>query len=112
MSDRTDILRVVSLALVVVVLSLRRAERRLVGRLSAAGASGRDDAVRLSELGWRERLALKRLVWSRAVGLAGSETYFIDPAGYEAFRKRRRVRAAMVLGLVLVLAAVAWWRSR
>lgn len=112
MSGRTEVLRVLALAGAVFALSLRRVERHLVSRLTAGGATEGINAAGPSGLTWRERLMLRRLIWGGAVGVLQHERYYLDPAGYAAFQKRRRVRAAAVLGLVLLFAAVAWWRSR
>jgi hypothetical protein len=112
MSTRMDVLRVTTLALMVFALALRRAERRVVDRLATGGASGPSSAVGLPGLGWRERLMLRRLMWGRAVGVIEDGKYYLDPQGYAAFRGRRRRRAALVLGVVLLLAGVMWWRAR
>ena len=95
------------MAAMVFVLSLRRAERRLVERLQGAGAAGPEKAVNLDDLGWQQRVMLRRLVWARAM-MPAADKYYLDPAGYSAFRRRRRIRAGILLGGVLVLAGIYW----
>jgi hypothetical protein len=103
--------RAVTLGVMLLAVAVRGTERRLVRGLESQGATGPDRAVALQGLGPLGRLILRRLVAVGAVKFVAGEKYYLDPDGYAGFRHRRRMRALVILGLLLVVIGVMWWRG-
>lgn len=106
-----DALRGVTLGIMFLALAFRGAERRLVRRLESEGATAPDRSVDLASQGGLKRLALKRLVSVGAIKAAGGVKHYLAPEGYAAFRHRRRIRALVILGALLAVMGVMWWRG-
>ena len=95
------------------VVAMRRAERRLVGRLREAGATVAERAVALG--GERAVAALKlwRLTRAGAVREATPGRYYLDGARYATYREARRRRAVVLIGVALAAAASVYlWQGR
>ena len=88
-------------AFVLLVLALR--VRQAVSRFRVAGATTPENARSLADLGVRNGVAVKLLRRRDILVDAGSERYYLDEAGYERSRKRRRI----ILAVMLAVAAIA-----
>jgi hypothetical protein len=97
--------RVVPMLLAVVIL---RTDRRLLGRLREGGATSPERAIDLGALNPLGDWRLRRLVSEGAFHPSGNGRYFLDEAGYAAYRSRRRRRALVVLA-ILLLAILAFY---
>jgi hypothetical protein len=100
---RADAVRVAAAALFLVAFAFRRSEVRVVRLLR--------DNVSFERLNALDRLTLRRLARVGAATLVGEGRYAFIPDGYASFRRRRRVRAIVVLGLLLVTLVVLWRRG-
>lgn len=93
-----------------VAAKIRREERRLVDRLRDRNALTRERASALSVSGLVQTWVYERLVRNEVIRTANAGAY-LDESGYAAFRNRRRRRAAVVLGILVVgMAAFYAWR--
>jgi hypothetical protein len=101
--SRTGALRIAAATLFVVAFALRRSELRVVRLLREQRAF-----ERLNPL---DRLSLRRLVRVGAATLVNEGRYAFIPDGYASFRRRRRVRALLVLGMLLGTLLVLWRRG-
>jgi hypothetical protein len=54
---------------------------------------------------------LQWLVLGGAIKIVPPDRYYIDWDGFTAFQKRRRVRAVVMIGIVLAVAAFIWWQT-
>ena len=88
------------------IIAARRAERRIIDRLTQAQATGPDRPQPLERLGGLEARQLRRLNRSGAVREASPGQFYLDEPTYAAYRLRRQ---ALALGLMLVALAVAGW---
>lgn len=81
------------------------AEHRVARELRDAGATSPDTAQPVTTSHPLDGRALDRLLGAGAVREAGPGRYWLDVAGYGAYRGARRKRALVVLavGLVVVL---------
>jgi hypothetical protein len=93
------------LVILLVAPSLR-AERKIVSRLSLAGATSAPTAVSLEELRGLALRRLRHLVRRGAVVEAGSGRYYLDTAAWQARRQGMRM-AFLALAFVLTLATLA-----
>jgi hypothetical protein len=101
--------RAVTLGILLLAVALR--ERRLVRGLESQEATAPDRAVALLGLSGLGRLILRRLVAVGAVKVVAEEKYYLVPEGYAGFQRRRRMRALVILGMLLVVIGVMWWRE-
>ena len=98
---------------ILVAVALRRAERRLVARLRAAGATSAERAIALEPLRAVSAFRLRRMARRGAVRRAAAGHYYLDEPGYAAYRQARRRRAMAVIGAALAAAlAVYVWQAR
>ena len=85
-----------------------RTDRRIVRQLRQAEAISIDTAIPLGTshilAGWR----LNRLASAGAICQAQPERYYLEEAGYVAFRKRRRERVAVVICILTPLFLMMW----
>ena len=85
-----------------------RTDRRIVRQLRQAEAISTDTAIPLGTsnilAGWR----LNRLARAGAICQAQPEHYYLEEAGYVAFRKRRRIRVAVVICILIPLILMIW----
>jgi hypothetical protein len=98
-----ELLRAAAAALFLAAFALRYSEARVVRLLR-----DRIPFERLNPLG---RLVLRRLVRVGAATLVDQGNYAFIPDGYASFRRRRRVRALLVMGLLLIVLLVLWQRG-
>jgi hypothetical protein len=102
--------RVFSLLPLVLAAKIRREERRLVDWYRARGGLDSDRAVSVHPEGAVADWVHQRLIRAGAIRFAG-ERYYLDEDAYAAFRRRRRQRAWIVLGLLLIALAVAFYST-
>jgi hypothetical protein len=89
----------------------RRAERRLVEHLRAAGALSPSSASPIPEQRWMGNKALRRLVTAGAIREA-KPGYYLDEANYSAYRARRNRNTIVIMAVLAVAAGlVIWWAS-
>ena len=87
-------------------------ERRMVGRLVAAGATSKEKAMTLEDVGLHRGVILHRLRQRAVIREATPGRYYVDVESWDAVRRMRR-RAASVVGivaLVLIFLAVVFSR--
>ena len=101
--SRTAALKTAAAALFLVSFAFRRSELRVVRLLR--------DKIPFERLNALDRLTLRRLVRMGAATLMDEGRYAFIPDGYASFRSRRRVRALVVLGFLLVTLVVLWQRG-
>ena len=111
MIHRLDGLRLVTSLLMVLALATRNGERRVVRTLRLALALGPDSAIPLPGLKALRKLGLRRLVTVGAVVGVAEGKYYLDEAALLAFRRRRRLLALVLLGLIGATIGVMWWRG-
>jgi len=104
-----SILRPLAFLPMLLAAYLRRAERRMIGRLQEAGADRAERAILLDTGGPIERFVHGRLERAGALHSAGNDRYYLYPAGYERFRGRRRVRALIALAVLASVVAGLYW---
>jgi hypothetical protein len=100
---RTVALKTGAAALFLVVFAFRHSEIRVVRLLR--------DKLPFERLNALDRLTLRRLVRVGAATLVDAGRYAFIPDGYASFRRRRRVRALVVLGLLVFTLAILWQRG-
>jgi hypothetical protein len=98
-----DVLRIGAAAAFLAAFALRRSEVRMVRLLR--------NRVPFEQLNALERFQLRRLVRVGAATLVDEGRYAFIPDGYASFRRRRRLRALVVIGGLLVILAVLWQRG-
>ena len=86
-----------------VVAIILAKERRLVGRMRAAGAVSRERARTLEELGIARGVALRRLRERAVVRQAGPDRFYLDEESWEAVRRQRRRAASIIVAIALAL---------
>ena len=94
MSIGKEVLRVAAAAMFLAAFALRRSEVRVVRLLR--------DRIPFEQLNALDRFQLRRLVRVGAATLVDEGRYAFIPDGYGSFRRRRRVRALLLIGGVLV----------
>ena len=77
-------------------------ERRMVGQFVAAGATSKEHAKTLEEVGLHGGLIFHRLRERAVVRESGPGRYYVDIESWEAVRHMRR-RAASVLGIIALI---------
>ena len=84
----------------------------MVSRFVAAGATSRDRARSLDQVGVARGVILRRLRERAVVRQAGQDLYYVDEESWAAVRRTRRRAASVVviIGLVIVF-AVLWSRQ-
>jgi hypothetical protein len=103
MSIGKEVLRVAAAAMLLAAFALRRSEVQVVRRLR--------DRIPFERLNALDRLVLRRLVRVGAATLVDEGRYAFIPDGYASFRRRRRVRALLVIALLLLTLGVLWQRG-
>ena len=81
----------------IIAAAIRRAEPRIIGRLTEAGATGADAPHPLDGLRGMEVRQLGRLKKARAVREAGAGFYYFDEPAYAAYSTRRRATVAILI---------------
>ena len=82
------------------------AEHRLTRRLRRAGATAPGAAQPVAEGRAIDARALERLMAAGAVRDAGGRRFYLDEAGYHAYRWERRKRVLVALSLVAFVVVV------
>jgi hypothetical protein len=83
-------------------------ERRMVGRLRAAGAVSREQARTLEELGITRGVILRRLRERAVIRQAAPDRFYLDEESWAAVRRSRRraIHVLWVIALVVLLAVL------
>ena len=105
------LLRLLAFIPMVAAARLRRVERRAIERLQAAGATSSERAILLENGGAISGFVYRRLANAHAIVPVGNDRYYLDDAGYRAFRGRRRQRGMVVLALLVIIATVIYLRG-
>lgn len=92
-------------------LLIRRNERRMIARLREAGATLGERAIWLDGRAPLSRFSRGRLARAGVLQPAGNDRYYLNDAAYEAFRARRRTRAAVIVTLLSIGIAVLYFRG-
>ena len=100
-----------ALAIVPMALAarLRRLERRTITQVSRAATA--DAAVSLRERGAAAQFVQHRLHRAGVLLDAGNGRYYFSKPAYDRFRRNRRKRALVLIGIVLIGMAVLYWRG-
>jgi hypothetical protein len=104
-------LQYVALVPMALGLMVRRSERRTIARLQEAGATLAERAILLDSRPPLSRFTHGRLARAGVLQSAGNDRYYLNDAAYEAFRARRRMRAAFIVTLLLLGIAVLYFRG-
>jgi hypothetical protein len=80
-------------------------DKKIVRRLRAAGAINAAHAVEFDPPGPIGPARLRRMLSVGAVRDTGANRYYLDEAGYRAWRAVRQKRALMVLAIMVVVIA-------
>jgi hypothetical protein len=102
-------LQVTSVIPSLLAAAILHADRRIFRRLRAAGAEDAARAVPLAAPHALARWRLARLVSGGAIKVAGAgepPRYYVDEAGVALYRRSRRYRALVMVGVVAALFAV------
>lgn len=81
-------------------------ERRMVARFVAAGATSREQARSLEQVGVSRGVILRRLRERAVIRQVGTDAYYVDQESWAAVRRMRRRTASVVvaIGLAIVFA--------
>lgn len=90
---------------------LRRVERRTLARLTDAAADDPERAILLESGGIVHTFVYARLTRAGALVFAGNDRYYLNAPGYERFCRRRRRRALIGAGLIIILLGVVYLRG-
>lgn len=80
----------------------------MVSRFVIAGATSREQARSLEQLGVSPGVILRRLRERAVVRQAATDMYYVDPESWTALRRMRRRRASVMvaIGLAIIFAIV------
>jgi hypothetical protein len=109
--SRAEILQLVGTLAAAMASVLAAVEARLVRRFKNDGATSRERAWELPALGMIGRWRFARLRGAGAIAEASPGSYYLDAEAYHQYRKRRRIRALVLVFLlvaaVLVIVAIS-----
>jgi hypothetical protein len=105
MADWARLLVIAPIALAAIV---RRLERRTIQRLTDAGADTAERGILLED-GRLARLIRGRLERAGALRAAGNDRYYLLMDAYERYRGRRRLRAWVIVALLLLAVATVYF---
>ncbi len=88
-----------------------RREKKIVAAFRTAGATSRDRAATAAALGVHEGLAFRILCRHAVLREVGERRLYLDEPNWEALRARRRRLAFTILGIVMLMAIVAFLRA-
>ena len=88
-------------------VALIATDRHIERALRDADATAAERAAPLRMRGPLARMRLNRFIGAGAIRTAGPSMFYIDPAGWRAWRRARRRRALTVAGLLLAGLAAA-----
>jgi len=103
--------QIVGLVAVFVAIAIRRTEAGLIDALEAAGAVTPETATSLVLTNWLKKQLFRRLLNGGAVGETQEMKQYLNVVGYAAYRRRRHIRALVVLVIVVALAILFYFRS-
>jgi hypothetical protein len=90
-----------------------RKQKQIVAAFRSAGVTARERAATIGDLDVREGLALRTLRRHDILRDAGGGCFYLDEPAWEAHRAKRRRIALVIVGLVVLAAAVALvWSTR
>ena len=101
-------LRALSLIPMLFAALILRTDRRLVRQLREAKAISINSAIPLDAPNFLGSWRLSRLRSAGAVCQVQPERYYLEEAGFDAFRKQRRLRVLMVACIILPLLVIMW----
>lgn len=99
-----------AVAVILIAGSIRRTERGIIDELEAGGAVTPEQAIPLGLSFWFRKAIFRRLLNGGAVGETQEMKQYLEVVGYAHFRARRRKRALIVLGIAVVILALAYFR--
>lgn len=85
-----------------------RTDRRIVSQLREAKAISASSAIPLEPPHFLGRWRLSRLAHAGAICEEQAERYYLEEAGYAAFRMRRRRRVLVVVCTLVPLLLIMW----
>jgi hypothetical protein len=86
-----------------VVAIILAKERRMVSRFVAAGATSREQARSLEQLGVSRGVILRRLRERAVVRQVGTDLYYVDQESWTAVRRMRRRAASLMVAIALAI---------
>jgi hypothetical protein len=95
-----------------IAAAILRTDRRIESELLLAEAVSADRAAAIDARSPLVRWRLSRLTGVGAVHAVESARYYWDEAGWQRYRRQRRLRALSILGLLLVAIGFLWWRGK
>jgi hypothetical protein len=102
-------LRFLSVVPMALGLRVRRLERRTIARLRDAAADRAERAIQLEATDRMHGWVHQRLQKAGALVRTPKDRYYLDTTAYEAFARRRRIRAFVTAGLALAVAGGLYW---
>ena len=103
--------QVVVLVALFTSMAIRRTERGIIDALEAAGAVTPENAIDLPLSNWLKRQLFQRLLNGGAVGETAAQKRYVDVVGCAAYRRRRQMRALVVIVIALAIGAYFYFRS-
>jgi hypothetical protein len=103
-----DWVRLLVIVPIAVAATVRRLERKTIQRLTDAGANTAERGI-LLENGRLARLVHGRLERAGALQAVGNDRYYLVMDAYERYRGRRRVRAWIIVAILLLGVATVYF---
>lgn len=88
-----------------------RADRKILRRLREASATDAQRAIEIERGGLVWNWRLDRLAGAGALRQVSPGRYYLDEAGWSAYRRKRRMRALVVLAILLVVLLFFAWKG-
>jgi len=104
----SDWLRLLVIAPIAFAAVVRRLERKTIERLTDAGANTAERGILLED-GRLARLVQGRLARAGALQAVGNDRYYLLMDAYERYRGRRRVRAWIIVAILLLAVATVYF---
>jgi hypothetical protein len=101
-------LRLIVIAPMAFAAVIRRLERKTIQRLTDAGANTAERGILLEE-GRLARLVQGRLERGGALQNVGNDRYYLRMDAYERYRGRRRLRAWIIVAILLLAVATVYF---
>jgi hypothetical protein len=101
-------LRLLVIAPIAFAAVVRRLERKTIERLTDAGANTAERGILLED-GRLARLVQGRLARAGALQAVGNDRYYLLMDAYERYRGRRRVRAWIIVAILLLAVATVYF---
>lgn len=103
-----DLLQLVAPAVAALAAAIVGMDRRLVRKLRRGNAVSAESAIRPNGLPLLSRWRLSRLTSAAAVRVTANGSIYLDESGWEAYRRRRRVRVLAVLSFAAAVGLSLW----